>query len=305
MGENGIGKSTLLHAIAGTAPIVTGVIRVGGVVLQPRDLRARFAAGVCFVPQHSSLDGPLSALDARTLAYRARPGLENEAAIQHLLKSTQWFSPSGLSGRMFDLLTALLCVPRVLLLDEILAAFPEHERSSATYQRLRTLLPLTTVVFVDHDVRRATAVADWVLWLTRDRVPQFRRAADWRPSSKISGESTECPQEVPYDGSELDLAPAVRLDRSIVAEVRLALQASGLRRGYWKGLEEELAKDFGDFLTWREPAEVLSGGQRVILEWLITEVARIRRLPPSLLEHLSNNWKSQVMKWRSRLSLYA
>src|SRR4051812_30072217 len=63
LGENGVGKSTLLHAIAGTANFVTGQVLVNGTLLPKRDPAARFNAGVCSVLQRESFEGELTFQD--------------------------------------------------------------------------------------------------------------------------------------------------------------------------------------------------------------------------------------------------
>src|SRR5690349_8489438 len=78
VGDNGIGKTTLLHAMAGTVPYVSGYVRIGPTTLPPRDVHARYAAGIMHVPQNPFFRSELSWHEAVGLARLRRPGVFNE-----------------------------------------------------------------------------------------------------------------------------------------------------------------------------------------------------------------------------------
>ena len=82
VGDNGVGKSTLFHAIAGTVPYVTGLVALGGIRLERDNGTARFLHGVQHVAQRTSLPNARYLVDdAISLATAWRPALRNDRAI--------------------------------------------------------------------------------------------------------------------------------------------------------------------------------------------------------------------------------
>jgi ABC-type branched-subunit amino acid transport system ATPase component len=63
VGRNGVGKSTLLKALAGFLPINAGTVRFSGRDLAQVPVHARLAAGIAYVPQENVVFGELSVAD--------------------------------------------------------------------------------------------------------------------------------------------------------------------------------------------------------------------------------------------------
>jgi molybdate transport system ATP-binding protein len=192
LGPNGAGKSTLLRALAGLAPITGGHVRLGERVLDEA------ARGIRTAPEHREtgfvfqdylLFPHLSALDNVGYGLRAR-GLRRAAARR---AAAQWLDrmsltdharhrPRQLSGgqaQRVALARALILAPRLLLLDEPLAAL-----DAGTRLNLRTDLRrhLTTyggpAVIVTHDPVEAMVLADHLVVLEGGRIVQSGRPAD-------------------------------------------------------------------------------------------------------------------------------
>ncbi|EPC02072.1 hypothetical protein L861_20680 [Litchfieldella anticariensis FP35 = DSM 16096] len=170
VGPSGVGKSTLLHLIAGLDTHFDGSVHWHGTPLHHHP-QAPKSLGMMF--QEPRLMPWLSALDNVRLVLsgteaegdRARMLLQ-EVGLGHALDA--W--PNQLSGgmqRRVALARAFAVAPRLLLMDE-----PFVSLDMPTGNRLReSLLELwrrdrPLVLFVTHDLREALALADRVLFMS-------------------------------------------------------------------------------------------------------------------------------------------
>ncbi len=206
VGPNGSGKTTLLRAIAGAHRPVDGSVVVDGVTLFDSgvgvDLPIEERA-VGYVPQGYGLFPHLSVLDnvafglstgagrtpAAERAFAARAMLE-ELECAHLERRM----PARLSGgeqQRVALARALVIEPRLLLLDEPLAALDATARRSVRgflATKLRALGRPSIVV--THDVRDVLALDAEVCVLETGRVVQRGRVPELRadPTSDFVAE---------------------------------------------------------------------------------------------------------------------
>lgn len=176
MGRTGIGKTTILEAIAGLRTVERGVIRIGGADV------TRWTPGnrnVGYVPQDLCLFPTLNveqqicfAMKIRFFGRRACERKADELAellgIQHLLRR----SIEGLSGgeaQRVALARALSFGPSILLLDEPLSALDSETRGSMQ-TLLREINQKTgvSVLHVTHNQEEADALADSCIWLRLD-----------------------------------------------------------------------------------------------------------------------------------------
>ncbi|WP_031515772.1 ABC transporter ATP-binding protein [Streptomyces sp. NRRL F-5123] len=177
LGPNGAGKTTALRALAGLAPLTGGRLRLDGETLEEPAVRRRAApedrpVGVIFqdyllFPHLTALEnvafGPrchgMPRAAARTLAAEllARMGLADHAGKK----------PRRLSGgqaQRVALARALATNPRLLLLDEPLAALDAGARLDVRAELRRHLAAFEAVaVLVTHDPVDAMVLADRVL----------------------------------------------------------------------------------------------------------------------------------------------
>lgn len=188
VGPNGSGKTTLLRVLAGAHRPATGQLRVGGTCLLdsasgvdiPIERR-----GIAYVPQGYGLFLHLSVLDNTAFGLSTGPGRRpRRARRQTALRMLDALgcahladrSPARLSGgeqQRVALARALVIQPRMLLLDEPLAALDAAARRSVRSFLVRRLRELgRPSVLITHDVRNVRALQAPVCVLEAGRIVQ-------------------------------------------------------------------------------------------------------------------------------------
>ncbi|MFE2874334.1 ABC transporter permease [Streptomyces roseus] len=180
VGENGAGKTTLLRALLGLTPRAHAELRLGDtdVTALPPHKRQ-----VAWVPQDGALFPHLSALANTAYGLRARRVPRAEArreaqlwlerlGVGHLAAR----KPAQLSGgqaQRVALARALAARPRLLLLDEPLAALDQTTRARVRHTLRTHLAGFGGVcLIVTHDPVEAVSLADRVLVLADGRTLQ-------------------------------------------------------------------------------------------------------------------------------------
>ena len=183
VGPSGCGKSTLLRAIANLVDADQGAIRVFGRMPE----QARLARDFAFVFQESTLLPWRTAIENVLLPLEV--GRRNESIEKHAepaellelvgLSGREGALPHELSGGMqqrVSIARALVCRPRVLLMDEPFGALDEITRDKLNEELLRIWKETgTTIVFVTHSVPEAAYLGQKCLVLSRHpgRVLEF------------------------------------------------------------------------------------------------------------------------------------
>ena len=180
VGPNGAGKTTLLRALAGLPATAAARVTLAG-----RDLGSLppHLRDVGWVPQAGMLFPHLSALD--NVAYGVRAGGRSRrharaAAGEWLgrldvghLATRRAGTLSGGEAQRVALARAFATEPKLLLLDEPLAALDSTSRSATRSLLRRHLTSYDGVcLLVTHDVVEAVALADRVLVLDAGRLVQ-------------------------------------------------------------------------------------------------------------------------------------
>ncbi|MFH8665191.1 ABC transporter permease [Streptomyces anulatus] len=186
VGPNGAGKTTLLRALLGLTPRAHAALRLGDsdVTALPPHRR-----GVAWVPQDGALFPHLSALANTAYGLRAQgvhraearreaQGWLDRLGVGHLAHR----KPAQLSGgqaQRVALARALAARPRLLLLDEPLAALDQTTRARVRHTLRGHLADFGGVcLIVTHDPVEAVSLADRVLVLEDGRVLQDEPPAE-------------------------------------------------------------------------------------------------------------------------------
>src|SRR6478735_4352093 len=191
LGPNGAGKTTVLRALSGLTPIDAGRIELDGVVLD--DGGATFVpperrpVGVVF--QDYVLFPHLSALD--NVAFGLRSHGTGRAEARRVAQT--WLAaigladhgarrPAALSGgeaQRVALARALAIEPRLLVLDEPLAALDQQARVAVRRDLRERIQAFDGVrILVTHDPIDAATLADRLVIVEQGRVVQTGTLAD-------------------------------------------------------------------------------------------------------------------------------
>ncbi|MPY56674.1 ABC transporter ATP-binding protein [Streptomyces spongiae] len=180
LGPNGAGKTTALRALAGLIPLTEGHLRLDGDSLEGMPPEAR-PVGVVF--QDYLLFPHLTALDNVAFGPRCHGATKAESRAQ----ATEWLERMGLAehagakprrlsggqAQRVALARALATHPRLLLLDEPLAALDARTRLDVRAQLRRHLADFEAVaVLVTHDPLDAMVLADRLIVIEEGRVVQ-------------------------------------------------------------------------------------------------------------------------------------
>jgi molybdate transport system ATP-binding protein len=180
LGPNGAGKTTALRALAGLTPLTSGHLRLDGTRLDVTPPESR-PVGVVF--QDYLLFPHLTALDNVAFGPRCRGAGKAEARA----RAAEWLDRMGLAdhagakprrlsggqAQRVAVARALATRPRLLLLDEPLAALDARTRLEVRAQLRRHLAEFEAVaVLVTHDPLDAMVLADRLVVVEHGHVVQ-------------------------------------------------------------------------------------------------------------------------------------
>src|SRR6201991_342934 len=179
LGPSGSGKSTALNALAGFVRPTSGSVRLGG-----RDVTDLPPAkrGIGVVLQSYALFPHMRVAENVAFGLKAHrvPRAEIGPRVAEALDMVGMSAygkrlPRELSGgqqQRVAIARALAIRPKVLLLDEPLAALDAQLRQStlAELQRLKESLPDTAMLYVTHDQAEALALADRIVVMNNARL---------------------------------------------------------------------------------------------------------------------------------------
>ncbi|MBM4260088.1 MAG: molybdenum ABC transporter ATP-binding protein [Deltaproteobacteria bacterium] len=183
-GPSGSGKTTLLDAIAGLRAISSGEIEIGGKTLYSSARGINLAPqqrGIGYVPQEAALFPHLSVWN-NILFGSVRKDSVNDAkgmTLEHVTEVLEIGSLlerpvaklSGGEAQRVALARAILSRPRLLLLDEPLAALDVglKERILPYLARVRDEFAIP-MIYVTHNLTEVLTLADWVLMIQRGQL---------------------------------------------------------------------------------------------------------------------------------------
>jgi len=249
-GPSGCGKSSIVEAIAGLLPPDEGHIRLGAATLfdsaRGIDLPLH-RRGIGYVFQDARLF-PHMSVRANLLYGFRRAGGERRIGFDHVVEllgvgALLQRRPANLSGgerQRVALGRALLAQPRLLLMDEPLAALDAGRKAEIMpYIELLRDDAGIPIVYVSHALDEVVRLADTVVVLAEGRVaaagditavlarldlfpPDSAYEAGALVAARVAGHEAFALTRLAFDGGEL-LVP--RLDRPIGAGLRLRIRA--------------------------------------------------------------------------------
>ena len=174
IGANGVGKSTLLKTIIGQLRPSAGTIRFGDTDLTRLGPHDMVGLGIAYVAQGHALFPDMTVAENIAMATwsfrrdrnRARAAIERAYARAPFLKDFAGRRAGLLSGgqqRLLQLELALICDPRLMLIDEPTVGI-DPKRATEIYRHLRRLVTEEgrTILMVDQNVIAGIDVADYI-----------------------------------------------------------------------------------------------------------------------------------------------
>jgi putative spermidine/putrescine transport system ATP-binding protein len=244
LGPSGSGKTTTLNAIAGFVPLAAGDVLVGGDSIA-RLSPSRRDLGIVF--QSYALFPHMTVGDNVGFPLRARkvPRAERRRRVGRALELVQLEGygdrkPATLSGgqqQRVALARAIVYEPKVLLLDEPLAALDKQLRESMQLElkRLQRSVGITTVA-VTHDQTEAMALSDRVAIMRDGRIEQVATPTEayGAPATRFVaaflGEANLLPPHTPLVAGAPRTASSASVGAALVRPEQIVLNAGGDRR---------------------------------------------------------------------------
>jgi branched-chain amino acid transport system ATP-binding protein len=179
LGRNGMGKSTLVHAITGIVPSQSGVLRFAGVSIAAQPAHRIARRGIALVPEGRQVYGNLTVLEHLTAFTRAS---DQGTTTWHATRVFELFPRlaerrdhlgaqlSGGEQQMLAIGRALVTNPRLLILDEATEGLAPLVREEI-WRALSTLRAAgQSILVIDKYVQRLVRLADHHVVLERGRV---------------------------------------------------------------------------------------------------------------------------------------
>jgi spermidine/putrescine transport system ATP-binding protein len=186
LGPSGCGKTTVLRLIAGFLQPQTGRITIGG---QEMTGAPAYARNIGYVFQNYALFPHMSVAQNVAFGLESRR-LDKQTIQQRVAEALDLVQLPGLGDRRpaqlsggqqqrVALARALVTQPRLLLLDEPLAALDKKLRTEMQVElrALQRRLVITTL-FVTHDQEEALSLADRIAVMNRGRIIQIGPAQE-------------------------------------------------------------------------------------------------------------------------------
>ncbi len=221
VGENGAGKSTVMHVLAGALSPDSGQILLGGRETRFEHPRDAIAAGILMVHQHPQFVPELRVWENLILGIEPRGTLgtiDRNAAVARITElATRYHMPINPNHRieylassqvhLAAILGALLRDPQVLILDEPTAPCSDHE-VELLFGLLRNLAEQgRALILITHKLREVFAIADRVT-VMRHGVNVAERAISETTISELS--TLMVGEDCQVDSDDLRLLHAYR-----------------------------------------------------------------------------------------------
>jgi len=186
LGSNGAGKTTFLEGLSGVIPLSGGRIALGGLELHKARPGMRARAGVAHVEQGRTVFRHLTTEENLLVGAREDAALEDAYGLFPELRQRRDVRAGLLSGgeqQMLVIARALLCGPKVLLIDEMSAGLAPIV-VSRLMRTVRTLADQgLAILLVEQFAALALAIGDRAYVLRRGRIVFDGRCSELRGDS--------------------------------------------------------------------------------------------------------------------------
>jgi ribose transport system ATP-binding protein len=244
LGENGAGKSTMMHILSGGLQADGGSLAMDGTPVRFASVADGIAAGVSFVHQELSVVGALSVAENLHLGRMPRTAAGfvdfrrmHEAAGAILARvGAEFIDPAREAGalrageqQLVEIAKAAAREPRLLILDEPTSSLTSHEVEGFTAYVRDARAKGSAIIFITHRLEEALALCDRLLVLRNGAIVSERRP------DKISREQLI---------ADMTGKPALYEHRPhTVAQTQIALSLRDVSDGlYLKNINLEVAK---------------------------------------------------------------
>jgi branched-chain amino acid transport system ATP-binding protein len=180
VGANGVGKTTLLNALVGQLPIVSGRVLLDGVPVSGQSSHRLVRGGIALVPEGRRVFASLTVEDNLLVGAHTRPGRKQIVAdlatwyetfpTLERLRNRPAGALSGGEQQMLALARALMSRPRVLLLDEPSLGLAPKIIADVFEFIGRVREQGTAVVLVEQNARLALERADRAIVMQRGQI---------------------------------------------------------------------------------------------------------------------------------------
>jgi urea transport system ATP-binding protein len=192
MGNNGVGKTSLLKAISGRHPASAGRVRIDGAAARSLSAFVAARAGIAYVPQGREVFAMMSVLENLETGFACLPKSEHSVPdhifdLFPVLRDMQARRGGDLSGgqqQQLAIARALITQPKVLLLDEPTEGIQPNviDQIGDALRLLRTQGQMA-IVLVEQNADFAYALGDAFVLMEGGRVKRRVSKADYAKQS--------------------------------------------------------------------------------------------------------------------------
>lgn len=192
IGPNGAGKTTFVGLLSGRIPVQSGTITLAGRDITRLPAHSRVQAGIAYTFQITSVYPRLSVFDNVALAVQRTGSRDLAAGVTAALARVNLTDRADqIAGtlsyghqRLLEVGMGLALRPRVLILDEPTQGLASGE--IAGFKALvRSLVPETTVLLIEHNMDVVMDLATKVTVLTAGRVLATGTPAEIRANAAV------------------------------------------------------------------------------------------------------------------------
>lgn len=195
MGNNGVGKTSILKAISGRHPIAAGSASVAGVPVQLTSAYHAARAGIAYVPQGREVFPMMTVQENLETGFACLPKAEHQIPgfvfdLFPVLREMQTRRGGDLSGgqqQQLAIARALITKPKVLLLDEPTEGIQPNviQQIGNALAKLRDQGEMA-IVLVEQNADFAYHIADSFTVIEQGRVKRRASRADYSKKALMS-----------------------------------------------------------------------------------------------------------------------